>query len=171
MSEKLDENINITEFSYKSVDDKLKFMEKNIDEYYKKLTKDKIEIKIKGPNDKKPITAMVSRDDPIFMIKFHYLAKSKKKDTDIWGCSIFHGNGGNDILKDTQTFDRKNNKNIFYIRTKEQQEKTLESKLVRNIKADDNKFKKRAKMVEKLVQLKNKNTYDIDDVNMWETNV
>ena len=66
MSEKLDENINITEFSYKSVDDKLKFMEKNIDEYYKKLTKDKIEIKIRGP-DNNEIKAMVSRDDPIFI--------------------------------------------------------------------------------------------------------
>ena len=171
MSKKLDENINITEFSYKSVDDKLKFMEKNIDEYYKKLTKDKIEIKIRGPNGE-DIKANVSRDDPILMIKFHYLAKSKKKDNiDIWSCSIFHGNGGNNLLNETHTFERKNINNTFHIRTKEQQEKPLENKIVRNIKADNNKFKRRAKMVGRLAMLKNNNTYNIDDVDMRETNV
>lgn len=163
MSNKLDENINVTRFSMKSVDDKLKFMEENINEYYKKLTKDKKTITIKGP-DGKVIKAEISRSDPIYMIKFHYLAKSKKKDNiDIWGCSIFHGNGGNDLLNDTDTFENKNINNTFHIRTKKQQEKPVENKIVRNIKAID-KFKNRAKIVGELAQLQRYNTIKIPEM-------
>ena len=143
MSNKLDENINVTRFSMKSVDDKLKFMEENINEYYKKLTKDKIEIKIRGP-DNNEIKAKISRSDPIYMIKFHY--RKKSKNTDVWACSIFHGNGANTLLKDTDTFEGKNLNNTFHIRTKKQQEKPLENKIVRNIKATD-KLKKTANIV------------------------
>lgn len=158
MSNKLDENINVTRFSMKSVDDKLKFMEENINEYYKKLTKDKIEIKIRGP-DGKEIKAKISRSDPIYMIKFHY--RKKSKNTDVWACSIFHGNGANTLLKDTDTFEEKNLNNTFHIRTKKQQEEPLENKIVRNIKADNNKFKRTANIVRNLKKYENDKKIEI----------
>jgi hypothetical protein len=160
MSNKLDENINVTRFSMKSVDDKLKFMEENINEYYKKLTKDKKTITIKGP-DGKDIKAEISRSDPIYMIKFHY--RKKSKNIDVWACSIFHGDAANTLLNDTDTFEGKNLNNTFHIRTKEQQKKPVENKIVRNIKADNKKLQRAAKMAATLKQLKDDNTIEIPD--------
>ena len=143
---KLDENINVTRFSMKSVDEKLKFMKDNIDQYYKSITDEKVTINIKRivNNKYKTIKVKVLPTDPVYMIKFHWLKKNTN-DNDIWACFIYHGQGGNDKLIETTKFKDVNGfRNLslsFVIKTKEESEVEPVGKMLRS-KSMENATKK-----------------------------
>ena len=157
---KLDENINVTRFSMKSVDEKLEFMKDNIDKYYKSITDGKVTINIKRKvnNKFKTIKVKVLPTDPVYMIKFHWLKKNPKA-TDIWACFIYHGPGGNDKLIETTKFEDVNGfRNLslsFVIKTKEESEVEPVGKILRS-KSMENATKK-------LKKLKDDNTIEIPD--------
>ena len=149
---KLDENINVTRFSMKSVDEKLKFMKDNIDQYYKSINDGKVTIKIKRKvgNKYKKFDVKVLPTDPVYMIKFHWLKKNSKA-TDIWACFIYYGPGSNDKLIDTTKFQDvpgfRNPNFPFVIKTKEESEVEPVNKFLRS---KSMKFKKVAKLAGKL---------------------
>tara|TARA_B100001093_G_scaffold519876_1_gene611061 strand:- start:6027 stop:6551 length:525 start_codon:yes stop_codon:yes gene_type:complete len=172
---KLDENINVTRFSMKSVDEKLKFMKDNIDQYYKSITDGKVTINIKRKVSNKTIKAKVLPTDPVHMIKFHWLKKNTK-DNDIWACFIYHGPGGNDKLVDTTKFEDvpgfRNSGIHFVIKTKEESEVEPVNKLLKRSKSMENaakKLKRAVKIKGALKKLKDDNTIEIPEMVLKNT--
>jgi len=134
------EKLNLNSFKFKSVDEKLDFMRKNINNYYTNNNKSKV--KVIGPNGEW-ISVIMNKKDPVCMLKFHWLSKkgeikikknTKDVEVDIWSCIIQTGRAGNTTILDTDNIINKSQIGTpFYIRTKEQAEKPRHNKIIMSL--------------------------------------